>query len=260
MCFRIGQPWVRCEPIQEPVIRAQIAIQLSDCRAPAVEQDKRVLARLRQDQMILMRTQIAVAHQFRDTNLQVHGTAQLLVMGPFSEAGIIGRCCGQRDEADILKPRREFIQTRPPFPSQMVCFVQDQCHRSTIVQSLDQRINRLGTPQTVERLIGRQREFAHVRQIAGDRSGIGHRVEEQRAKTLGPLLTNRDCRREHECRPAYAAHDLQTKDSLACAGRGNDVEPPIGEMFVHLLKNTRLIIAPGPFEFHGLKHVAVLSF
>jgi hypothetical protein len=150
------------EPVEQRLVRPQIALQLADRPATRIEKPKRILRRLGEDHMVLMRAQVAVPDQFGDADFQVDWPAHALVARPLGEARVIGRRGGQGDDPDVGERRREPLDAVPPLPAEVVRLVQNEGERAREVEILDQLVDLFRAPERIHRLIGRERQGPRI--------------------------------------------------------------------------------------------------
>ena len=130
MIVRRGQPGMGGQKFDQRRIAAQFRQQRTNRVAARFEQRQRVGFGRGEYHVILMRAQIAVAHQLGHADLQIDRPAQRFIARPFAEGRVIGRRRGQRDQPRIGQRVVQRQQRVPPFTPQVMRLIQHQRHRT----------------------------------------------------------------------------------------------------------------------------------
>jgi hypothetical protein len=140
-----------------------------------------LLARRQRDiDIVLVRTEILVGHEFRHGYLGVDGTAQFLVALPFLRIHVEGRRGGEPDDSHLLDRAHDRVECLPPFAPEMMTLVQN--HRRDIgpleqVRHIDFRRLSAGRPFSADPegcVIGCLARVRFILRVPGFKTGDGH--------------------------------------------------------------------------------------
>jgi hypothetical protein len=76
--------------------------------------------------VVLMRAQVPLQHQFGDRHFRIHRTAQLFVSLPLEERDIVGRGGRQGDDGRMIEMLAKCGERFPPLRSQVMGFIDHQ--------------------------------------------------------------------------------------------------------------------------------------
>ena len=187
--------------------------------------------------------------------------AQGFVARPFGERRIIRRRGGQRDEPRVLQPVAQREQSGPPFAAQMMRLVDDQGHLAPLRG--ERRLTNGIEPRAVRRHRGRRAAPGRSRSSSSPAPRCRSRYSA--SQPCGSSRNSGNSRSRHWLRmamlgarisagPADPPHRLQPQHGLARSRRGDDVQPAVFEMRLHLGQHACLIVAPHSLELHVGQH------